>query len=128
METVAGPRYIMTLYVVQHPVQEFFDTWEALQISRRLGVAEQTGAPVSMEDFFRAPSRQRVEAALRVPLAADELRDLAPHGFCGQLLLNRLACRMGLDFEASTPNSVTAQWCVVICIQIQYYCRAYCAE
>ena len=103
-EELAGPAYMMTVYLVQHPVQEFFDAWQSLHMSRRLAVAEHRSDPVSMDAFFQAqPSQQRIDAALRVPLLEHELAGVAKHGACGQLLTNRLACRMGLDY--TTPVS-----------------------
>eukprot|EP00750_Incisomonas_marina_P002988 INCI12799.1.p1 GENE.INCI12799.1~~INCI12799.1.p1 ORF type:complete len:798 (+),score=123.87 INCI12799.1:88-2481(+) len=114
-DQLAGPRYTMVLLVVQHPVQEFFDTWEALDVSYRLGQSE--GQPaVSMAEFFRNPSRSRLAQALEVPLEASKLHAVARHGFCGQLLVNRLACRLGMEFAgdpATNPSAATAmadQW------------------
>ena len=93
-----GPAYTMFALVVQHPLQEFFDSWNALEMSRRLGVASGTG-DVSMQAFFQDPSRARVAAALAVPLSSAAQQAVAAHGPCGRLLVNRLACRLGLRYD-----------------------------
>ncbi len=118
----------MHTLVVQHPVRDFLDAWAALNISQRLGVAENRGEAVSVEEFFLGEGGdgaggssgsggagggrgggdmddktmlrlQRLDAAMRVPQASpDALRAVAREGVCGHLLVNRLACRLGLDF------------------------------
>ena len=130
----------MTVFVAQHPLEEFFDAWDQLEVSRRLGQSEGTG-PVSMEAFFGdfgSSVTQRTAggwfARLRTALKAAPLKETDPalkstakHGVCGQLLVNRLACRLGLDYDADpgqgNTERVAQAWCVVRVLGLRWQTR-----